>query len=99
MSKTFNNTGHNDELGRLYKECKLIRPVEISLIAHTQEFIDALLQHGGPYNDEVVYKILKEEYKAMKSRGYVNRRATDTMNKISKSVTGDSSTWREEVFE
>lgn len=84
---------HNDEMGFLYKKCKLIKPYVISLIALVPEFMDALKAYTGTLDDNSVYEIIKETYKSMMSNGNTYRTARDAMNKISRDVKGDSGFW------
>ena len=86
--------GRNAELGFLYKKLSLIRANVISEIALVPEYMDALKSCTSPLNDRVVYEIIRATYKRMllENKGY--RTARDVMNKVSKDVTGDSTTWQ-----
>jgi hypothetical protein len=83
----------NKKLGFLYRKSSLKANV-ISKIALVPEFMAALKSYHGELKDEVIYEILKETTKQMIANKVCYRTALDVMNKVSKAVTGDSFTWR-----
>lgn len=84
--------GRNSELGFLYKKLT-IRASVISQIAFVPEYVEALKTFSGTLNNKTVYEVIKSTYKQMLSEGKSYRTARDVMNKVSKDVTGDSSSW------
>lgn len=87
------NLGRNSELGFLYKKLS-IRPSIISKMALVPEFVEALKSYSGALDDHTVYEVIKKTYKQMLLDGKSYRTARDVMNKVSKDVTGESSTWQ-----
>lgn len=86
----------NTEFGFLYKKLTRIRPNVISKIALVPEYMDALKEYKGTFSDEVVYRIIMETFKKMLADGKGYYTARDVMNKVSRDVTGSSSTWQNE---
>ena len=86
----------NEELGFLYKNCTKIRSYVISEIALVPEFMESLKGYTGTLDDGSVYEVLKKTYKQMLADGKGYRTAKAVVSKISKDVTGDSASWRNE---
>lgn len=91
-----NKLKNNDEVGFLYKKCKKIRPSVISMLVFVPEYMNAIKKYTGYINDEVLFEILRKEFKTMCENGTAYRTARGIMNKISKDVKGDSSFWETE---
>lgn len=86
----------NEEFSFLYKNCVKIRSSVISELVFVPEFMNALRGYDKTLDDDSVYEVLKETYRKMLSDGRGYRTAKSILNKISKDVTGDSSSWRNE---
>ncbi len=87
---------NNDEVGFLYKKCKKIRPSVISMLVFVPEYMNAIKNYTEYINDEVLYEILRTEFKTMCKNGRDYRTARGIMNKVSKDVKGDSLAWKTE---
>lgn len=83
----------NEDLGFLCR-CTSIKPVTISLISLVPEYVVALKEHDGRLNDEAVYRILKSKFNDMLSNGQAYRTARKVINRVSKDVTGNSTSWQ-----
>ena len=84
--------------GFLYKISHL-KQTTLSSIAYVPEFISAMKQFKGDLSDKQIYSILKTEIIKMKLSGTCTSSATNVMNKVSKEVTGETTTWRKDLPE
>lgn len=85
----------NEELGFLYKKCKLIRPWVISALVFVPEYMDALKSYPGSLNDETVFEVIKNTYVGMLERGEGYRTARAIAKRVSQDVRGDPQAWQE----
>lgn len=96
LSEKKNILQRNEEFGFLYKNCKKIRAYVISQIALVPEFMQALREFDGTLDDNTVYEVLKKTYIQMLADGRGYRTAKSALNKVSKDVTGNTATWRDQ---
>ena len=80
----------------LYKKCTLIKSGVISKLALVPEYMEALNDFRGNLDDQSVYEIVKAVYKKLYDEGRGSDTARSILKQISRDVTGDSQTWRNE---
>ena len=85
-----------NELGFLYKKCKIIRPGVISLIGLVPEYMEPLkmaAESGVYFDDYVVFRIIQKSWDTLRANGREYRTARQAINAISKDIYGDPHAW------
>lgn len=90
--------GRNQALGYVYK-VTTIKPSIVSLMAYVPEFCLAIQNAETLLTNEIVYTVVKDVAKKMYSEnGWLPTPAKKVLKGLAKDITGDSSSWKDEVY-
>lgn len=88
-----NQEAVDENAAMLYNSCKRINIYIISKIAEVPEFVEALKAYKGTLSDNVVYEVLKSEYKKEMLDGNKNQTKNNILNRISYKLKGNREAW------
>lgn len=88
-----NQKAVDENAAMLYNSCKKINIYVINKIAEIPEFVEALKAYKGTLSDNVVYEVLKSEYKKEMLNGDKSPIKNGILNRISKKIKGNREAW------